>query len=227
MNKPVLKVDWATYEAAKYACENWHYSKCVPKFKQNWIGVWENSKFIGVISFGRSSTPYLGTAYGLDTTECVELTRIALTKHLTPVSRIMSLAFKFIKRRSPGIRLFVTLADPLQNHYGGVYQATNWIYVGLSSANTQYFYGGKWRNDSSLMRMFQTNKALKASLQKRNISGKFKYLMPLDDEMRKRIAPLAQPYPKRVKKQDSERPSELGGAVPTDTLQNAAVNTEE
>jgi len=31
----------------------------------------------------------------------------------------------------------------------------------------------------------------------------------------------------RVKKQDSECPSELGGAVPTDTLQNAAVNPAE
>jgi len=34
------------------------------------------------------------------------------------------------------------------------------------------------------------------------------------------VAPLAKPYPKstRVKKQDSGHPSELGGAVPTDTL---------
>ena len=34
------------------------------------------------------------------------------------------------------------------------------------------------------------------------------------------IAHLAKPYPKRAKKQDSENPSELGGAVPTDTLHN-------
>jgi hypothetical protein len=47
---------------------------------------------------------------------------------------------------------------------------------------------------------------------------KHRYLMPMDDEMRKRIVPLAQLYPKRVKKQESENPSDLGGAVPTDTL---------
>jgi hypothetical protein len=36
--------------------------------------------------------------------------------------------------------------------------------------------------------------------------------------MRAKIAPLAKPYPKRAKEQDSENPSELGGATPTRTL---------
>jgi hypothetical protein len=31
--KPELKIDWASHEAAKYACENWHYSKCLPAGK--------------------------------------------------------------------------------------------------------------------------------------------------------------------------------------------------
>ena len=28
-SKPVLRIDWATHEAARYACEKWHYSRCV------------------------------------------------------------------------------------------------------------------------------------------------------------------------------------------------------
>ena len=31
------------------------------------------------------------------------------------------------------------------------------------------------------------------------VPGKHRYLMPLDDEMRAKIAPLAKPYPKRPK----------------------------
>jgi len=58
-------------------------------------------------------------------------------------------------------------------------------------------------------------------------SSKYRYLMPLDNDMRKQIEPLSKPYPKRAKKQESENPSDLGGAVPTDTLQNAAVNPAE
>lgn len=219
LEKPKLKVDWASHNAAKYACENWHYSKCTPKFKQVWIGAWENDKFIGVIAFGRSSTPYLGTAYGLETTECAELTRIALTKHYYPVSKIMAIAIKMLKNQSTGMRLLVSLADPMQDHHGGVYQATNWIYVGRSSANTQYFFRGKWRNDSSLMRYLQENPSEKYKLQSRKIEGKHKYLMPLDEEMYNKIIKLSKPYPKRVKEQDSINPIELEGASPIHTLQ--------
>jgi hypothetical protein len=199
-----LKIDWATHEAAKYACENWHYSKCTPKFKQVWIGVWEDGRFIGIVAFGRSSTPYLGTAFDLETTECAELTRIALTRHQTPVSKIIAISVKMLKKQSPGMRLLVTLADPLQDHYGGVYQASNWIYIGLSSSNTQYYFRGKWRNDSPLMRYLQENPSKRASLPTRKIDGKYKYLMPLDDDMRKQIAHLAKPYPKRAKQAMSE-----------------------
>ncbi len=217
-----LKLDWCTHEAAKYACEKWHYSKCVPKFKQLWIGVWEEERFIGVVAFGRSSTPYLGTAYGLTTFQCAELTRVALTSHKNQVSRIMAIATKMAAKQSPGMRLFVSLADPRQGHHGGIYQATGWVYVGRSSACTQYFYRDKWRNDSSLMRAIQKKPSLKDTLPKRKIEGKHKYLMPLDDDMRKKLEELRKPYPKQcVVSIDSGTPGfqpGRGGASPTTTL---------
>ena len=49
---------------------------------------------------------------------------------------------------------------------------------------------------------------------------KHRYLMPLDAEMKERILPLSKPYPKRVKEQALEHPSNLGGVTPTHTLQN-------
>jgi hypothetical protein len=222
VSKSDLLVDWATYEAAKYACEHWHYTRCAPKFKQLWIGAWERGRFIGIVSFGRSSTPYLGTAYGLETTECAELTRIALRDHSAPVSRIMAIAIRMVKKQSPGMRLLVSLADGSQGHHGGVYQATNWVYVGKSSTLTQYYFRDKWRNDTSLMRFLKKSPSQKKLLPSRVIEGKHKYLMPLDAEMRHLVIPLSKPYPKRAKEQDSENPSELGGATPTRTLQSSS-----
>lgn len=213
MSKADLKIDWATYKAAKFACQNWHYSKCMPKFKQVWIGAWEKGEFKGIISFGRSSTPYLGTSYGLDTTECAELTRIAMRNHDCQISRMMAIAIKLLKKQSIGMRLIVSLADSKQNHHGGIYQATNWIYIGKSSPCTQYFYRGKWRNDSPLMRDMKRNPSLKYLLPKRKIDGKHKYLMPLDKEMRQQILPLSKPYPKRVRSDTSDTlgiPAEKG-----------------
>lgn len=199
MSKSILRIDWATYQAAKYACENWHYSKCTPKGKQIWIGAWEEERFIGIVAIGRSSTPYLGDAYGLSTTETAELTRVALNTHKTPVSRIIAIALRWLKKQSPGIRLLVSLADSNHGHHGGIYQAGNWVYVGLSSEMTQYYFRDKWRNDSNLMRYLQKNPSQKDKLSKRKIKGKHKYLMPLDEQMRKLVLPLKKEFPKRPK----------------------------
>ena len=218
-NKPVLKIDWATFEAAKFACENWHYSRCMPAGKLVKVGIWENDKFIGVVLFSRGANNTLGTPYGLVQTQCCELTRIALTKHESQVSRVMKLAFLFLKKNSPGLKLVISFADPEQGHHGGIYQATNWIYSGMTTPADEYIVNGKRMHGRSMRASFGTHIG-KAFIEKVLGSSKHRYLMPLDDDMRKQIMPLSKPYPKRVKKQDLEHPSELGGAIPTDTLQN-------
>lgn len=222
-----LKLGWCTHEAAKYAVLKWHYSRRMPKFKQVYLGVREDGKFIGCVIFGRSSTPYLGDKYRLKTTECAELTRVALMRgHRTPVSRIVSIALRLLKKKAPGLRLIVSYADANVGHAGGIYQAGNWIYVGPSAKLTQYFWRGDWRNDTSIMREFQKNPALKKACPKRSLLAKFKYLFPLDDEMRKAVEPLARPYPKKkeIQRGGSETGDtsgfhpEEGGAKPTPPL---------
>ena len=52
---PKLKIDWASFEAAKHACEKWHYSGVIPVGKLVKVGAWENDKFIGVVLFGRGA----------------------------------------------------------------------------------------------------------------------------------------------------------------------------
>ena len=142
-DKVNLKIAWASHEAAKYACLNWHYSKCLPVGKLVKIGAWENDKFIGVVIFGRGANKSLGEPYKLDQTECCELVRIALTNHKTPVSRIMSIAIKLLKNIHKQLKLVISFADSEQNHHGGIYQATNWVYVGKTNSADEYLYKGK------------------------------------------------------------------------------------
>lgn len=215
-SKPVLRIDWATHEAARYACEKWHYSQCMPAGKIVKIGVWEDGKFIGVVLFSRGANNNLGSPYQLDQTQVCELTRIAMTRHKTAVSRVMSIAMKFLQKNSPGLRLIISYADPLQGHHVGVYQAGGWFYTGASQAQCEVMHNGKVMHKRTANALFGTIKGMEKS----PVMWKHKYLMPLDSSMREKIAPLAKPYPKstRVKKQDSESPSELGGAVPTDAL---------
>jgi len=35
-----LRLDWCSYEATKFACTNWHYSRSVPAGKLMKVGVW-------------------------------------------------------------------------------------------------------------------------------------------------------------------------------------------
>lgn len=195
MQKTNLKIDWATHEAAKYACQNWHYSKCLPAGALVKIGVWENSKFIGVVLFSRGATPNLCKPYGLTQTECCELTRIALKSHKTPVSKILSIALKFFRQRNPKMRLIVSFADVSEGHHGGIYQATNWIYTGKSSDAKFGLLNGKEIHPRTISTMTKIQKSKLSWILK---PGKHRYLMPLDDGIKKKIVVLSKPYPKRA-----------------------------
>jgi hypothetical protein len=195
MGKADLKIDWATHEAAKYACLNWHYSGCLPAGKLVKVGAWENGKFIGVVLFGRGANHNMVKGYGLEQDHGCELVRIALTSHVTPVSRIAAHAMRFLKRQSPNLRLIVSYADPEAGHHGGIYQAGNWVYRGVSAPAIKVWYNGKWSHKKTV----DDAGVRQDNLLKKKVEGKHTYLMPLDAEMRELILPLSKPYPKRAK----------------------------
>lgn len=219
-SRPELKLDWCSHAAAKYAVEHWHYSKCLPSGKVVKVGVWESGTFIGAVLFSRGANNHLGSPYKLNQLEICELTRIALTKHQTPVTRIVAVAFRFLKQSSPGLRMIVSYADPLQGHHGGIYQGGGWIYDGKQQDQTEYIVNGEQIHGRSCMAKFGTIRGLK----KITVTGKHKYLMPLDAEMRKRILPLAKPYPKRAGSDTTDTPANhagKGGSIPTPALQSS------
>jgi len=222
-----LKIDWATHEAAKYACENWHYSKCIPKSKLVKIGVWEFDKFIGVLIYGVGATATLVQKYGLKMEEGCELVRIALTKHKTPVSRLLSISLKLLKQSNPGLKLVVSFADPEQGHHGGVYQASGWLYSGKSQASDEYIYKGKrWQGRSFRNRFKGMERSPLVKIVKG--SSKLRYLMPLTDELRKKVEPLRKPYPKRAPEAEASMrlssTEEIGGSSPTSALHLGGTN---
>lgn len=222
--KTNLRIDWATHDAAKYACENWHYSKRMPVNKTVKVGAWENEKFIGVVIFSPGATPALYKTYNITQQEGCELTRIALTDHITPVSRILSMAIKWLKRANPGMSLIISFADTKEGHHGGIYQATNWTYVGVAVPRRLPKLNGKFIHERSLSVMVKNGKTKRSDCQWVRAEPKHKYLMPLTEEMRHKILPLAKPYPKRAGSKDNVASGfqpEEGGAIPTSALQSS------
>lgn len=233
--KPNLKIDWATHEAAKFACENWHYSKSTPVPPLVKLGVWEDQKFIGAVIFSRGASSNLLKPYGLKQTEGCELTRVALKNHTSPVSKILSLCIKFLRKNSPGLKLIISFADPNEGHHGGIYQATNWIYSGVSAQSFKFIdkQGREWHSrqvsekgyniqQGNIRKTAKPSECFKV-LQK----GKHRYLMPLDEETKLKVIKLSKPYPKRATSKDSVVSgfqSEEGGAIPTVALQEEVIN---
>lgn len=238
MSKPTLKLDWCSHEAAKYACEKWHYSKCVPHQKAVKVGVWEDAVFVGCILFGDGANPGMFAPYGLSAVQGAELVRVALSRHRTPVTRLVRIALLFLKRKCPGLRLVVSFADPEQGHHGGIYQGGGWVYAGTTEPADEYLVNGRRMHGRALRSTRSTHpqgavpaanvmdwarKILDPNIRRVQGSSKHRYLMPLDDEMRKRIEPLRKPYPKKtratgvVSDTPGVQPGE-GGATPTVAL---------
>ena len=226
-----LRLDWATHQAAVAAITRWHYSHSLPPQPHVRVGVWEAGKFVGVVLFSRGASTDLLTPYGLGQQEGCELTRVALREHASAVTRIVALSLKFLKKQCPALRLVVSFADPAHGHHGGIYQGGGWIYSGTTLPDQAFLGpdGKRWhsRTISSTGKRKMFGKVRKVwrrdQCTRINTPGKHRYLMPLDEEMRQRIAKLAKPYPKRprVGSDTVDTPevhSGEGGSIPTPTL---------
>lgn len=225
--KTNLKIDWATHEAAKYACLNWHYSKSMPTNKLVKIGAWEDGKFIGVVIFSPGATPALYKTYNITQQQGCELTRIALKNHATPVSRILMLAIKFLSKSNPGMELIISFADTAEGHHGGIYQATNWVYVGTAGPRLKPKINGKFIHERSLSVLVKQGKIKRTDCEWVKAEPKHKYLMALNESMRLKITPLQKPYPKRAGSKANVVPADQageGGATPTPALQSERIS---
>ena len=188
-----LKLDWVEYDAVKYACLNWHYSHSIPAGKMVKIGVWEYGIFKGVVLFSRGANFSIAKPYGLNQSQVCELTRIALTHHHAPVTQIVSIAIKMLRKLCPDLKLIVSYADMDQGHEGKIYQAGNWVHEGLLKGvkmNSFILFGKKTHKKTiwgkygvgshKLDFLHKIDPTASVHLAK----GKHKYVYVLDEKMR-------------------------------------------
>jgi len=197
-----LHLDWCSHEAAKYAAKNWHYSGCLPASPTAKIGVCENDDFIGAITYSKGATPSIGSPLDLEAAEITELTRVALTDHNNPVTRMLSVSRKLLNDQYPNLRATVSYADPHQNHNGAIYQADNWVYTGRTEPTRMIEIDGEVLHSRSVSEKYGTSSVerLKGRLGENRVSlemreGKHRYFYPLDDDVQERAESMSEPYP--------------------------------
>jgi len=157
------------------------------------VGVWEDGRFVGAVIFSRGANNNIGSPFGLPQTEVVELTRVALAQHRAPVSRIVAVAVRLLKRQSPGLRLLVSYADPGQGHVGTIYQAMNWIYVGRSKPQRDVL-GATGREVHK--RTASARRSSCAGLAYGPKRWKHKYVLVLDRGLVPALEGMRRPYPR-------------------------------
>lgn len=135
----MLKLQLVDNKTAKFACEHWHYSKCIPAGKMICFGIWEDDIFKGVIIYSKDANNNQPKYYGLQHNELVELTRIAMNTHKIEVSKVISVSIKLLKKLCPHLKLIFSFADKDQNHKGTIYKASNFIYLGDKHGLTDCF----------------------------------------------------------------------------------------
>jgi len=230
-SRPKLHLDWCSHAAAEYAVRHWHYSRRMPKSKLAKIGVWEDGVFVGVIVFGvGAGNSTNGKRFGLRARfEMAELLRVALREHNTPVSRMIAVAVRMVRRAFPGLRLLTSFADGGQGHIGAIYQAAGWVYIGGKQFHAYRVHGivthprtlyDRYGLGGQSIPWLRAHVDPMASRERTPV--KYQYVYPLDAEIRLRLLPFAQPYPKRVGSIDGDAPAihaGEGGSSPTPTLQ--------
>lgn len=109
-----------------------HYAKRIPSISYA-FGLYEGQILIGVLTIGKPASPSLCDGIcGVDySTFVYELNRLCVNEGLeeNTLSYFVGASLRLIKDNL----IIVSYADTKWGHHGYIYQATNWIYTGLTT----------------------------------------------------------------------------------------------
>ena len=208
-----------------------HYAKRIPNISYS-FGLYDRNKFLkGVCSFAKPMSHALvqGALGGKFTDTFLELNRLVVNDNLkkNTLSFFVSQSLMLL----PKPQVVVSYADSSQHHHGYIYQATNWIYTGLSSKFTDYAVKGlehmhhssiedsvgRYDKDKGINKHQLLKKKYGDLLYKKERPRKHRYFYVLGNkkqrkEMIRNLAYKVKPYPKGDnKKYDaSYKPSTQG-----------------
>ena len=113
-----------------------HYAKRYPSITYAY-GLFDNDKLIGIVTYGTPPSAPLrrGIAGDKYIYDILELNRLCLKyNRKNEASFLVGNSLRLL----PKNKIIVSFADTSQGHLGTVYQATNFIYTGLSAKRTDW-----------------------------------------------------------------------------------------
>ncbi len=182
-----------------------HYLHSLPGGTKLAFGVFIGSSLMGALSLGAGPFNAHSLVGYASPDDCLTLSRLWITDELpsNSESRVLGLVIRAL-RRDTSLKFLLTYADPAQGHLGIIYQASNWLYTGLSDAMPLYDLGdGRLRHSRSLSHAYGTHSMqhfadhgvdVKVVKQIR----KHRYIYFLDPAWRSRLQVSVHPYPRAL-----------------------------
>jgi len=192
------------FVVAKRLIERHHYLHSFPGGTKLAFGIFVANRLQGAISLGAGPANAYSLVYQAKPEDCLVLTRLWLSDELprNSESKVIGVVIRALKQNTR-IKFMVSYSDPTQGHVGTIYQATNWLYTGLSEAMPLYDLGdGKTRQSRSLAHGFGTHSVKHLVNSGINVtlipqSSKYRYVYFVDTSWQTRLKPDVLPYPKK------------------------------
>lgn len=212
-DKNNVEIKEITFQEAKEFIKDNHYSHTMP-VTNLFLGFSYKNKLNCVIVYGTGACYRLRKS--LPNPNVLELTRLFSSDNAPKnmESYCIGQSIKYLKENKPEIKILVSFADPSHGHIGYVYQATNWLYTGLTlqAGNAIYEVDGVRIHPRTLLKKYGTTskkEALEflkrdnpnAKIEKVTNSRKHRYIMFIGNkkenrEMRKNLKYKILSYPK-------------------------------
>lgn len=120
-----------------------HYAHRLPNIVYA-FGLYDGNELVGVCSFGIPASPSLVVgALGEEYKNMFfELNRLCVNDNLpkNTLSFFVGACLRMLNNGSP--KVIVSYADSGMGHHGYIYQATNWIYTGMTKPHVEYSLPG-------------------------------------------------------------------------------------
>lgn len=122
------------YQTAAHMVEEFHYAHRVPSIVLA-IGMYVDDVLAGVCCYGTGASPRAMAVCGIENAPyTLELNRLFVHEWAgrNSESWLIGQSFRYLQQYRPDIKVLVSFADTGESHLGIIYQATNWLYTGLS-----------------------------------------------------------------------------------------------
>jgi hypothetical protein len=187
-----------------------HYAHRLPAISYA-FGLIRDGELVGIVTYGKPASHTLCQGVcGIEwSSQVLELNRLCLLDNQTnEASRLVGASLRLL----PKPTVVVSYADTAQDHLGVIYQATNFIYTGTTTARDEWYVEGDEQNHSRQLFHLASNTELgglaglremfgeRLKTRPRSVKHRYIYFVAGRTDRRHLFEALRypiQPYPKR------------------------------